>query len=365
MAEIAVRGVVKRYGTVEAVRGLSFEVDSGELFCLLGPPGMGKTTVLRLIAGLERPDAGEILVDGRPVLELRPGQRDVAMVFEDIALYPHMRGFDNIAHPLRLRRLPAAEVRRRVEEVAALLGITHLLGRLPHTFSGGEQQRVAVARAIVREPKILLLDQPLSNLDAKVREVMIGELRHLQQRIRQTTIYATHDFEEAMALGDRLLILHDGQADQIGTPDEVYTRPATTLAATVTGSPPMNLIPCRVDNGLAVFDGWALPVAGAGDAGAAEDLILGIRPEDVRLGEGLPATVDLIQPLGRRKIVEVRLSNVRLKAVAPPDFQGVRGTAVRITMNPDDMRVYDRAGRLTPAQALARPVPLGGTQSST
>jgi ABC-type sugar transport system ATPase subunit len=358
MAEIALRGVVKRYGATEAVRGLSFEVTSGELFCLLGPPGMGKTTVLRLIAGLERPDAGEILIDGRPVLEVRPGQRDVAMVFEDIALYPHMRGFDNIAHPLRLRRLPAAEIGRRVEEVAALLGITHLLGRLPQTFSGGEQQRVGVARAIVREPKILLLDQPLSNLDAKVREVMIGELRHLQQRIRQTAIFATHDYVEAMALGDRLLVLHDGQADQIGTPDEVYGRPATTLAATVTGSPPMNLIPSRVQQGRATFEGWALPLAGA-----AEEVILGIRPEDVLLGEGegLPAAVELVQPLGRRKIVEVLLSGVRLKALAPPDFQGVRGTPVMVTLDPEDVRVYDRAGRLTSAQALAPPALLEGT----
>ncbi|HEV8338547.1 MAG TPA: ABC transporter ATP-binding protein [bacterium] len=359
MSEIVLREVLKRYGTVQAVRGLSFEVDAGELFCLLGPPGMGKTTVLRLIAGLERPDAGEILVDGQPVQEARPGQRDVAMVFDDIALYPHMHGFDNIAHPLRRRRLRDAEVRRRVDDVAALLGISHLLGRLPHTFSGGEQQRVAVARAIVREPKILLLDQPLSNLDAKVREVMIGELRHLQQRIRQTAIYATHDYEEAMALGDRILILHDGQADQIGTPDEVYSRPTTTLAATVTGSPPMNLISCRVHNGQAVVDGWTVPVDGA-----PEEIILGIRPEHVRLGEGVPGVIDLVQPLGRRKIVEVLFSEVRLKAVAPPDFQGARGMPVRVTLNPQDVRVYTRAGRLTPAQVTAPPAPLEGADSN-
>ncbi len=361
MAEISVHRVVKRYGAVEAVRELSFDVQSGELFCLLGPPGMGKTSVLRLIAGLERPDAGEILVDGVPVLGLRPGQRDVAMVFEDLALYPHMRGFDNIAHPLRLSRLSPAVVRQRVEEVAALLNITALLGRFPQTFSGGEQQRVAIARAIVREPKILLLDQPLSNLDAKVREVMIGELRHLQQRIRQTTIYATHDYEEAMALGDRLLILHDGQADQIGTPDEVYALPATTLAATVTGSPPMNLLPCRVLDGRAVCDGLTTPLAGA-----PEEVILGIRPEHVRLGDGVPATIDLVQPLGRRKIVEVRVGGVRLKTLAAPDFQAARGTPVGITINAEDVRIYDRAGRLTSARALAPPTAApSGTEGQT
>jgi multiple sugar transport system ATP-binding protein len=347
MAEISLRDVAKRYGDVHAVSGLSFDVASGEFFCLLGPPGMGKTTVLRLIAGLERPDRGEILLDGAPVSGIRPGQRDVAMVFEDLALYPHMPGYDNIAHPLRLRRVHPAEVRRRVQEVADLLNIHHLLTRLPHTFSGGEQQRVAIARAIVREPKVLLLDQPLSNLDAKVRETMIAELRHLQQRTRQTTIYATHDYEEALALGDRILVLHDGKADQIGGPDEIYFHPATTLVATITGTPPMNLIPCRIQGGRAVAGEVAIPVADA-----SGEVVLGIRPEHVRLGAGPPATVDLIQPLGRRKIVEVVLGGVRLKALAGPDFQGKRGAQVRITVDAESVRFYDQAGRLTPARAL-------------
>lgn len=356
MAEIALHDVAKRYGRTEAVRGLSFEVRSGELVCLLGPPGMGKTTTLRLIAGLERPDRGEILIDGQSVAGQEPGQRDIAMVFEDLALYPHMKGFDNIAHPLRLRRIPPDDIRRRVEKVADLLGIRHVLGRLPHTFSGGEQQRVAIARAIVREPKILLLDQPLSNLDAKVREVMISELRHLQQRTRQTTIYATHDYEEAMALGDRILVMREGTADQIGTPDEIYARPVTTLAATITGSPPMNLIPCRTTGGLSSTDGFAIPTSAADGQG-----FLGIRPEEVHLGEGIPAVVDLVQPLGRKKIVEVTVGGVRLKVTADPEFAGQRGDATAVAFDPSDVRIYGSDGRLTSARASGPPVRQEGT----
>ncbi len=356
MAEIALRDVAKRYGRIEAVRGLSFDVRSGELVCLLGPPGMGKTTTLRLIAGLERPDRGEILIDGQSVAGQEPGQRDIAMVFEDLALYPHMEGFDNIAHPLRLRRMPIEEIRRKVDHVADLLGIPHLLERLPHTFSGGEQQRVAIARAIVREPKILLLDQPLSNLDAKVREVMIGELRHLQQRTRQTTIYATHDYEEAMALGDRILVLREGTADQIGTPEEVYARPATTLAATITGSPPMNLIPCRFSGGLAMADGFTISAPGAEGEG-----FLGIRPEEVRLGEGIPAVVDLVQPLGRKKIVEVTVGRVRLKVTAGPEFAGQRGDTTAVAFGPSIVRIYGADGRLSATRATGPPFQRGGT----
>ena len=347
MAEIAVQDVAKRYRRVEALRGVSFQVTSGEFFCLLAPPGSGKTTLLRLIAGLERPDHGEVFIDGRPVMRLPPAQRDTAMVFEDLALYPHLTGFDNIAHPLTLRRLPPPEVRRRVEQVAEMLGIRHLLGRHPSTFSGGEQQRVAIARAIVREPKILLMDQPLSNLDAKVREAMLGELRHLQQRTRQTTIYATHDYEEAMALGDRLLILHDGRVEQIGTPDEVYMRPATTFGATITGSPPMNLVACRVVDGLASADGLTVPVTGADG-----DVVLGVRPEEIRFGDGPDAVVDLVQPLGRKKIVDVVIGAVRLKIVAGPQFNTPRGARVRVRFDPQTIRIYDRDGRLTGARAV-------------
>lgn len=347
MAEITLRGVAKRFGKKEAVAGLSFNVASGELLCLLAPPGHGKTTTLRLIAGLETPDEGEIAIDGTSVTAIPAGERNIAMVFEDLALYPHRTGFENIAHPLRLRRLPANEIQQRVAKVADLLGIAHILDRLPHTFSGGEQQRVAIARAIVRDPKILLLDQPLSNVDAKVREMMIGELRHLQQRTRQTAIYATHDYEEAMALADRILVLQHGRAEQVGTPEEVYVSPATTFVATTVGSPPMNLIPAEIRDGTAWADG--LTVAVTGTAGG---ISLGFRPEDVRLGEGIEATVDLVQPLGRKSILDLVAGRVRFKAVVRGDIRTERGTRVRAAVDPQAIRIYGTDGRLSRASAV-------------
>lgn len=348
MAEIAVRGVAKRFGKNAAVAGLSFNVASGELLCLLAPPGHGKTTTLRLIAGLETPDEGEIAIDGRAVTAIPAGERNIAMVFEDLALYPHRTGFENIAHPLRLRRLPAGEVQQRVAEVADLLGIAHVLARLPHTFSGGEQQRVAIARAIVRDPNILLLDQPLSNVDAKVREMMIGELRHLQQRIRQTAIYATHDYEEAMALADRILVLQQGRVEQVGSPEEVYVSPATTFVAATVGSPPMNLIPAEIRDGTAWADGLTVAVQEA-----AGKVALGFRPEDVRLGDGIEATVDLVQPLGRKSILDLVAGRVRFKAVVRGDVQTERGTRVRVAVDPQNIRIYGANGRLSRASATS------------
>lgn len=347
MAEIEVQEVGKQYGRRQALHGVSFRVRSREFFCLLAPPGSGKTTLLRLIAGLEQPDRGEVFIDGHPVMGLPPAQREIAMVFEDLALYPHMSGFDNIAHPLVMRRAPRDEARRRVEEVAELLGVRHLLGRLPHTFSGGEQQRVAIARAIVREPKILLMDQPLTSLDAKVREAMLGELRHLQQRTQQTTIYATGDYEEAMALADRILVLHDGAVEQIGTPESVYRHPATTFTAAITGSPPMNLVRCMVSDGVAVAANLAIPVSGMhGEA------VLGLRPEDVHFGSGPEGVVELVQPLGRKKIVDVVLGGVRIKAVTGPEFVASRGSRLGLEMDPAAARVYDGDGRLTDALVI-------------
>ncbi|MEW6048052.1 MAG: ATP-binding cassette domain-containing protein, partial [Bacillota bacterium] len=206
MASVELRAVSKRFGPLVAVDSLSLNVAQGEVVCILGAPGAGKTTTLRMIAGLERPDSGAILFDGRPVDGVPPQERDVGMVFEDLALYPHLTGFRNISHPLRLRKLAPEEIRRRVHDVARLLEIEHLLERLPHTFSGGERQRVAFARAVVRRPAVLLLDEPLSNLDAKVREAMRAEIVRLQETLRQTTIMATHDYEEAMAIGARVAV---------------------------------------------------------------------------------------------------------------------------------------------------------------
>lgn len=346
MPEIEVQEVAKSYGRRAALRGVSFRVRSNEFFCLLAPPGSGKTTMLRLIAGLERPDRGGVFIDGHPLIDLPPGDRGIAMVFEDLALYPHMSGFNNIAHPLRRRGVPPDVIRRRVDEVADVLGVRHVLGRLPHTFSGGEQQRVAIARAIVREPKILLLDQPLSSLDAKVRETMRGELRHLQERTQQTTIYATADYEEALALADRILVLREGSSEQIGTPEEVYHSPATTFAAAITGSPPMNLIQCVVQNGVAVAKDLAIDVTGIEGPG-----VVGLRPEQLRFGAGPEGVVDLVQSLGRKKIVDVVLGGVRIKVVTGTEFTASRGTRVSLAMDPASARIYDAEGHLTYARA--------------
>lgn len=352
MASIELRAVTKRFGRVVAVDALSLSVAQGEVVCLLGAPGAGKTTTLRLIAGLERPDSGTILFDGRPVEHVAPQDRDVGMVFEDLALYPHLSGFDNIAHPLRLRRLATDEIRRRVDAVARLLDIGHLLDRLPHTFSGGERQRVAFARAVVRQPAVLLLDEPLSNLDAKVREAMRAEIVRLQETLQQTTLMATHDYEEAMAIGARVAVLHRGRLLQVGSPEDIYERPASATVAQLTGSPPMNLLPCTVEDGMLRADGLALPVSGASGR-----VLLGVRPEAIALGGPLDARVEVVQPLGRKVIVEVALGErTRIKVTLPPGRPIRRGETVRIGFDPGAVRLFDAATGAAIAGARVGPL---------
>jgi len=251
MARVELRNVTKKFGKVVAVDRASLVVDDKEFFSLLGPSGCGKTTLLRIIAGLEFPDEGDVLIDDRVVTRLPPKDRDVAMVFQNYALYPHMTAFDNIAFPLAVRRrelnLSKDEIRKRVVEVARLLNIEELLKRYPSQLSGGEQQRVALARALVRRPKVWLLDEPLSNLDAKLRIIMRSELKKLQKTLGITTIYVTHDQVEAMSMADRIAVMNKGRVLQVGTPDELYHKPADTFVATFIGAPPMNLIPCVLE----------------------------------------------------------------------------------------------------------------------
>jgi multiple sugar transport system ATP-binding protein len=311
MAEIILSHLSKRFADGrEAVRAATLTVRDGEFFILVGPSGCGKSTLLRLIAGLEKPTGGEVRVDGRNVTGADPRARNMAMVFQSYALYPHLTVRENIAFPLRMRKRPAAEIERRVAETAAILEIEELLGHRPGGLSGGQRQRVAMGRAIVREPAAFLLDEPLSNLDARLRAQMRGEIARLQRRLGATTIYVTHDQTEAMTLGDRVAVMREGVIQQTGTPRELYERPRNLFVAGFLGSPAMNLLPAEVRDGRIhlPLPGVSLePPAGIHLPPAPGRLIAGIRPEHFRLagGEatGFEVTVELAEWLGADLLV--------------------------------------------------------------
>jgi multiple sugar transport system ATP-binding protein len=312
MAEVALRSVVKAYGANQVVHGIDLQIDSGEFVVFVGPSGCGKSTLLRMVAGLEDITAGQIMIDGAVVNDLPPRSRDIAMVFQDYALYPHKSVFENMAFGLRLRRLPEHEVQARVREAAGILQIGHLFERRPRELSGGQRQRVAMGRAIVRQPKAFLFDEPLSNLDALLRAEMRIEIKRLHQKLGNTIIYVTHDQVEAMTLADRIVVLQGGKLMQYDTPDGVYNRPAAQFVAGFTGSPPMNFLPCRVGEGgrtLHLPGGIDLPVAAnrAGECARhiGRTLTFGIRPEHITAGVSpsaesiaLPTQVMLVEPLG-------------------------------------------------------------------
>src|SRR5438477_8255965 len=287
MSRVAYEGVAKRFGDVVALRDFDLEVPDGVFLVMLGPSGCGKTTALRILAGLELPDAGKVLLGDRDVTRLQPRDRDVAMVFQSYALYPHMTVGANIDYPLKLRSIPSAQRAAAVQDVADLLEIGHLLGRRPRQLSGGQRQRVALARAIVREPQAFLMDEPLSNLDAKLRASMRGELKRLQKRLAATTVYVTHDQAEATTMGDLVAVMHDGVLEQLGPPLEIYDRPATRFVATFVGSPPANVLPGSLDR-----EGRAFVVAG-GRVPLGEEVLaacierkvteLGVRPEGLAI----------------------------------------------------------------------------------
>jgi multiple sugar transport system ATP-binding protein len=331
-----------------AVRGLSLDIADGELLVLLGPSGCGKTTALRMLAGLEDPDRGDIRIGGKSVVDLEPKDRDVALVFQSYALYPHLSARDNIRYPLKVRRISRQEQDKRIDRVADMLGIKHLLPRRPAQLSGGEQQRVALARAIVREPQVFLMDEPLSNLDAKLRVHTRTELKTLQRELGTTMIFVTHDQAEAMSLAHRIAVLSLGELQQIGTPDEVYDRPANLFVAEFIGSPPMNLLEARRDDGaLVVADGWRLPLPAANGSeafGDGRDLTVGLRPEGIEIGsEGQPAQVTAVEPFGSEVIVNVAVDGHELKVRAAPDVRPDAGSTVHLRADPAAVRVFDRA----------------------
>jgi multiple sugar transport system ATP-binding protein len=330
VARLSLEGVRKAYGAVEALRPLSLEVADGELLAVVGPSGCGKSTLLSLVAGLDAPSGGTIRIDGRDVTRLSPGERDVAMVFQSYALYPHLDVRRNLAFPLEVARLPRAEVDARVAEVAALLGLEGLLRRRPAELSGGQRQRVALGRALVRRPKVFLLDEPLSNLDAALRVTLRAELKKLHERLAATFVHVTHDQAEAMTLADRIAVLRDGALEQVGPPREIYAAPATAFVAGFLGSPRINLVAPEV-----------LGVAAAG-------LELGLRPEDLAVardgGAGpLPATIWLVEPMGAETWVTVEREGARLVARCGADFVARPGERVSLAFDRRRLHRFDRA----------------------
>ena len=345
MATLELRRLRKNFGPVEVVPGVDLDVAEHEFVVLVGPSGCGKSTILRMIAGLEEPTSGDIVIDGTVVTQREPKDRDIAMVFQDYALYPHMTVAENMAFALRYRHVKRTDIRRRVIDVARMLEIEPLLQRTPRQLSGGQRQRVAMGRAIVRDPKLFLFDEPLSNLDAKLRVQMRTELRKLRLAVPTTTIYVTHDQVEAMTLADRIVILNHGRIEQIGTPEEVYEAPATAFVASFIGAPAMNLLPARLEHQqLVLEDGTVLPCSHDG----VSDVLCGIRPESLiwsttPTGVCLRGTALTVEPLGADTLVSFVLGSTEVSARLPPRSIRHEGEVVTLMVDPASLHVFDRA----------------------
>jgi multiple sugar transport system ATP-binding protein len=337
---VRLEGIVKRHGPTTVLHGIDLAIEPGEFFVLLGPSGSGKTTTLRILAGLESVSAGRVLMDGEDVTTQEPGARDVAMVFQSYALYPHMTVAQNIGFPLKMVGMPAADTERAVREAATKVGIEHLLARTPGQLSGGQQQRCALARAIVREPRLFLLDEPLSNLDAKLRLETRLELHALQRALGATTVYVTHDQEEAMTLADRIAVFMEGRIVQVGTPREIFSRPQTIDVAGFIGTPPMNMVTGMWQAGTVTVGIAALPVAAR--SAIAREVMLGVRPHDLRLAaDGIAATVERVEDLGDSSIASFHVGDrlLKLKSDRVPDVR--EGEAVHLGFAPEAAHLFD------------------------
>ncbi len=332
MSGVNLSGIVKAYGAVEVVHGINLDVAEKEFVVLVGPSGCGKSTTLRMIAGLEEITAGNLMIDGRRMNRIAPKDRDVAMVFQNYALYPHLNVADNMAFGLRIRKMPKAEIATTIADVAEILGLTNYLERRPADLSGGQRQRVAMGRAIVRHPKVFLFDEPLSNLDAKLRTQMRAEIKRLHNRLGVTSIYVTHDQVEAMTLADRIVVMNDGAIEQVGTPMELFNHPANTFVAGFLGSPPMNQMKGVLTEHGAKIGDTEIKFDGFANGQAGRDVIVGIRPEHVTLAAGeqtsaLPIELDLVEPLGSEALLHARFGNdnVVFKADTKGDIQHLSG----------------------------------------
>jgi multiple sugar transport system ATP-binding protein len=358
MAQVALRNIVKTFDRTPAVQGIDLDISDREFIVLVGPSGCGKSTTLRMIAGLEEATSGEIYIGDQLVNDVPPKDRDIAMVFQNYALYPHMTVFENMSFGLRLKRFPKPEIRERVQAAARILDITDLLDRRPKQLSGGQRQRVAMGRAIVRNPKVFLFDEPLSNLDAKLRVQMRTEIKKIHQTVTTTTVYVTHDQVEAMTLADRVVIMNAGRIDQIGTPHEVYHKPKTQFVAGFIGSPTMNFLPCRlVENGagltVRLSDWLALPVPASREARyrprVGHELIFGLRPEHIREGRGdippgmatFEARLDVVEPMGMETMVYFLVDGVEVCGRVDPAAAGTMGEPMRLVADVNQMHLID------------------------
>jgi multiple sugar transport system ATP-binding protein len=358
MAEVALRNVVKRYDTVEAVRSISLDIPDNEFVVLVGPSGCGKSTTLRMIAGLEEVTAGDIYIGGEMVNDLPPKDRDIAMVFQNYALYPHMSVFENMSFGLKLRKFPKQEIRKRVDHAARILDITELLERKPKALSGGQRQRVAMGRAIVRNPKVFLFDEPLSNLDAKLRVQMRTEIKRVHQLVKTTTVYVTHDQVEAMTLADRVVVMNGGVIEQIATPQDLYHHPKTHFVAGFIGSPAMNFMRCRVEqNGVGqrvrVSDKINLPVPPSHSdryqSLTDKELILGLRPEHIteqRRSDreqtcDFNATLDVVEPMGMETMVYFTVDGQEICGRVDPGVATGPGQSMPLHANMEHMHLID------------------------
>jgi sn-glycerol 3-phosphate transport system ATP-binding protein len=350
MGAISIRNVVKRYGVGpkanQVIHGVSADIADGEFIVIVGPSGCGKSTLLRMVAGLEEISEGEISIGGRVVNDIEPAERDIAMVFQNYALYPHMSVYANMAYGLKIARVPKAEIDARVQKAAKILELGHLLERRPRELSGGQRQRVAMGRAIVREPAVFLFDEPLSNLDAKLRAQTRLEIQKLHRELGVTSLFVTHDQVEAMTLAQRMVVMNAGRMEQVGTPEEVYARPATTFVASFIGSPPMNLLHGEADGSRFRIGGLTLSMPSA--APRSGTLIAGVRPEHVDFGGGggWPLAVELTEMLGAERLVHGKLGDtpftVRSSSELPPPLAG---QTVTLRVAPEHLHWYDAQTR--------------------
>ena len=343
LGSVKLENIVKRHGNFTALHGIHLDIQPGEFFALLGPSGSGKTTTLRILAGLESVNEGRVLLDDVDVTHAQPGERDVAMVFQSYALYPHMTVAGNIGFPLKMSGMSASIIEGAVKDAAAKVGIDHLLTRRPGQLSGGQQQRCALARAIVRKPRLFLLDEPLSNLDAKLRVETRAELRRLQRSLGVTAVYVTHDQEEAMTVADRMAVFMEGRIVQVGTPKEVFLRPANAVVAAFIGTPPMNLLPATVSSdGRVNLEAASLPVNDARGHDGRE-VMLGIRPGDLRIADsGIPAQVELVEDLGDSVIAIMAVGAQQVKVRLEQYTKLKEGTRVYLTFAPELAHLFDR-----------------------